>query len=315
MTQTAIRNTASNGQFPSDELLVLPTTLLQEHASRVTELETMAAVLKKDFGWHYMLDLVWASSLLEETVPAGGTVLDAGAGTGLIQWWLADKDINVVSVDRMPRYFRPELRAWCPVIELESGKPVPSAGYLASSVGHALTSGHYVKRSLACAAAGVRDAVVHRQKPAKRATVRILEGDLMKLHQIESGSIDAVVSISSLEHNSPKNLKVVVQELLRILRPGGRIVATLGASGTEDWYHAPSSGWCYTESTLAEIFELTPGFRSNYADYDSLFKSLIECEYLRDNLGAFYADSGHNGMPWGRWDPQYQSVGVMKVKR
>ena len=31
-------------------------------------------------------------------------------------------------------------------------------------------------------------------------------------------------------------------------------------------------------------------------------------------LAAFYARSGDNGMPWGKWDPQYQPVGVCKVK-
>lgn len=315
MTQTALLNGRSDAAHDADELLVLPTTLLEEYPSRVTDLENMAATLKKDFGWHYMLDLVWASRQVEQSVSPGGVVLDAGAGTGLIQWWLADRGIEVISVDRMPRYFRPELRSWCPVLDFDSGKPVPTAGYLGSSLGRAIRSGHYVKRGLACAGAGLRDRMIHRETPGSRAAVRILEGDLMNLHQIDSNSIDAVVSISSLEHNSPKNLKVVVQELLRILRPGGRIVATLGASGTEDWYHAPSSGWCYTESTLADIFELSPGFRSNYAEFDQLFESLIACDYLRNNLGAFYAKSGNNGMPWGRWDPQYQSVGVVKVKR
>ena len=36
---------------------------------------------------------------------------------------------------------------------------------------------------------------------------------------------------------------------------------------------------------------------------------------LRDNLASFYFRSGDNGMPWGKWDPQYQPVGVCKVKR
>ena len=35
---------------------------------------------------------------------------------------------------------------------------------------------------------------------------------------------------------------------------------------------------------------------------------------VRDNLARFYFQSGDNGMPWGKWDPQYQSVGVRKIK-
>jgi hypothetical protein len=44
-------------------------------------------------------------------------------------------------------------------------------------------------------------------------------------------------------------------------------------------------------------------------------EKLRACTELRENLASFYFRSGENGMPWGKWDPQYQSVGVLKVKR
>ena len=40
-----------------------------------------------------------------------------------------------------------------------------------------------------------------------------------------------------------------------------------------------------------------------------------DCRELRGKLADFYYQSGKNGMPWGKWDPQYQPVGVVKVKR
>jgi len=42
---------------------------------------------------------------------------------------------------------------------------------------------------------------------------------------------------------------------------------------------------------------------------------LVTCQELRDHLAEFYFLSGDNGMPWGKWDPQYQPVGVCKVKQ
>ena len=92
------------------------------------------------------------------------------------------------------------------------------------------------------------------------------------------------------------------------------MVATLGAAKNKDWYHEPSKGWCYTEASLKDIFQLPHNVRSNYDRYDALMKDLTECDELKDHLAEFYFKSGDNGMPWGKWDPQYQSVGVVKVK-
>ena len=99
-----------------------------------------------------------------------------------------------------------------------------------------------------------------------------------------------------------------------MLRPGGRLIATLGAAKHQDWFHEPSKGWCYTEATLRDIFDLSDDCPSNYEHYDDLFESLRDCAESRDNLADFYSKSGNNGMPRRTWDPKYQPVGVVKVK-
>ncbi len=131
---------------------------------------------------------------------------------------------------------------------------------------------------------------------------------------IADNTVDTVVAVSSLEHNTPDGLSAVVSELMRVLKPGGLLLATLGATRDRDWFHEPSQGWCYTEASLRSLFRLPPGAPSNYAQYDDLFSDLRNCDELRLNLADFYFRSGNNGMPWGKWDPQYQSVGVCKRK-
>ena len=131
---------------------------------------------------------------------------------------------------------------------------------------------------------------------------------------IADGSIDGVVSVSALEHNTPEGLRACVAELMRILKPGGKLVATLGAARDRDWFHKPSRGWCYTEEGLRSIFDLPAECPSNYDRFDQLFTELRTCSELQDNLAEFYFASGDTGMPWGKWDPQYQPVGVVKVK-
>jgi SAM-dependent methyltransferase len=144
--------------------------------------------------------------------------------------------------------------------------------------------------------------------------VVIYNQDLKELVDVPDRSLEAIVAVSSLEHNDPADLERVAIELMRVLKPGGVLLATLGASRDEDWFHEPSRGWCYSEATLRRAFCLAPDAPSNYSQYDELFAALRSCRELRDHLASFYSRSGTNGMPWGVWDPRYQPVGVRKVK-
>ena len=144
--------------------------------------------------------------------------------------------------------------------------------------------------------------------------VIIYNQDLGNLADILDNSIDAVVAVSSLEHNTPDDLPRVVKELERVVKPGGVILATLGAAADQDWFHQASQGWCYSDSSLRKLFNLPADTTSNYFEYDRIISELRNCAELRDNLASFYFKSGDNGMPWGEWDPQYPPVGVCKVK-
>ena len=49
------------------------------------------------------------------------------------------------------------------------------------------------------------------------------------MSDVADSSVDAVVSISALEHSSPHGLRDCVVELMRVLRLEGRLIAILGA--------------------------------------------------------------------------------------
>ena len=78
-------------------------------------------------------------------------------------------------------------------------------------------------------------------------SVTIYHQNLRKLDKIPDGSVDAMVSISALEHNSPEDLEQVVREPIRVIKPGGSFVATLTAAHDKDWWHEASQGWCYSD--------------------------------------------------------------------
>jgi SAM-dependent methyltransferase len=235
-------------------------------------------------------------------------ILDAGAGTGLIQWYLAEQGAEVISVDRMsraqlPLRFRQRFRVkgmrqqdLAPIRQVFRNR-WKDAGGLQVKIKNQLKD-----------LSGLMN--LHRST----GKVIVYNQDLRNLVDIPENSIDLVVSVSALEHNPPENLTLVQAELLRVLRPGGALLATLCAADQQDWLHEPSQGWCYTDASLRRLFALAEDAPSNYHRYDELFQALRECAELRDNLARFYYRSGEGGMPWGVWDPKYQPVGVCKTK-
>lgn len=279
---------------------ILSVTLLDEQRSTVEALRSLAAELRLDFGWHYLLDLSWIISRLG--LVKGRRIIDAGAGTGIMQWYLAEQGAKILSIDRgsradLPLRFRRRYRA-----RGLRGAPTPDLNPWSATFRHGKV------------ATQVRELAAYLLSSPVVGEVVIYNQDLAELVDLPDNSVDAVVSVSALEHNPPENLPRVVRELTRVIKPGGVLLATLGAARDEDWYHTPSAGWCYSAASLRRSFDLQDGTPDNYARYDELFQALKDCAELRDRLARFYFKSGDNGMPWGKWDPQYQPVGVCKVK-
>ena len=277
-----------NHAVSSCKIEILSASLLDEHSDRAQAFLQLSKILSLGMGWHYLLDFIWTSLQLD--LRSRTMVLDAGAGFGLFQWWLAEQGLNVISVDRMNRNKLPSrilkryrVQLWQPV-------------YLRKSF-HLRKLVESWKRGIGAT-----------------GTIYLYSQDLSNMPDIEDESVDQVVSISALEHNTPEHLRACIMELMRILKPGGRLIATIGAADKKDWFHEPSAGWCFTEATLRNLFYLSKECSSNYNRYHELFVELRNCNQLRENLADFYFKSGNNGMPWGVWDPKYLSVGVVKVK-
>jgi SAM-dependent methyltransferase len=292
---------------------LLSISLLDDQRGLVREFKDISNRLVIPLGWHYLLDLTWAAQQLQ--MVQGMKIMDAGASMGIMQWWLVSKGIDVLSVDLNDRSsLDPRFRNWCTVKGLRTSDLQPLAKTLFRDLipPRHLWSPHNWPRLIY----RILSRVLSRQQspPAGHGMVTIYNQDLSNMPDIPDASVDAVVSISALEHNKPDTLPAIVKELMRVIKPGGKLVATLGAAKERDWFHVPSKGWCYTEASLRAIFELMDDCPSNYSHYNYLFEALRNCEELRKGLAEFYYKSGNNGMPWGIWDPQYQSVGIVKIK-
>ncbi len=292
-----------------DRIEILSTGLLDEHRPLVEELKQLAQRLGIGLGWHYLLDLTWIISQLGSV--DGRRILDAGAGTGLAQWYLAAHGARVISVDRVSRAdLSLRFRARYRLRGLRQNDLLSSTDLIRLRIGQSKTLSQKFTRTLR-GLAGLVMMAVHYRSPGM---VLLYNQNLASLPMVEDNSQDAVIAVSALEHNPPVSLGKVVGELMRVLKPGGVLMATLAAAKDRDWLHEPSQGWCYTERSLRRIFQLSDDAASNFQHHDQLLADLIACTELRDNLADFYFHSGDNGMPWGEWNPEYQPVGVVRMK-
>jgi len=289
---------------------ILSVDLLHDEQELVKTFRDRAHRLGIEMGWHYLLDMAWIGRNLGN--PDGKRILDAGAGTGLMQWWLAERGAEVVSVDRSSRA---ELSGRFRMAYRVRGLRMGDLYNQRQLIWHRLqdASMSLARRIIGVARAAI-STILASLLPKAKGEVVIYNHDLDSMPDLADNSFDYVVALSSLEHNSPEALSVIVHELIRILKPGGCLLATLAAARDVDWFHEPSRGWCYTEDSLREVFNLTISTPSNYDKYDLLFEQICLCEELKQDLSPFYFRSGDNGMPWGVWDPKYQPVGIMKRK-
>jgi len=323
---------------PQDRIEILSVELLNQNRSGalyrplVEELKTLAGSLRLEFGWHYLLDLTWTiqnlANFIQRGDPQAGSVsaaiqgkaiMDAGAGIGIMQWYLAQAGAQVYSVDRMSRANLPlRFRNRFNVHGLRTSDLAPARSALINHL-HRPLSGPFYRRWAGRWMAIGRDLGSYLSGPfpgvdIHRPAVWIYNQDLSNLVDIPNDTLDAVVSISALEHNTPEGLETVVNELMRVLKPGAPLLATLTAGRDQDWWHEASQGWCYGEASLRQRFRLSPNASSNYAQYDELFTRLKESDELRQNLARFYRQDDKKGMPGGVWNPEYQPVGVLKIK-
>ena len=289
-----------------ESIEILPVELLDQNRPMVTALQNLARSLGLEFGWHYLLDITWIVQHLGDA--AGKSILDAGAGTGILQWYLAEQGAAVLSVDRASRaYLAMRFRRRYQARGLRS----TDLGSGGGAIRHRVTEAGSLHTRITVLGRELASLADRHRAPGR---VTIYNQDLKNLAEIGDNSLDAIVAVSALEHNPPQELPQVIDELMRTLKPGGVLLATLCAARDQDWFHVPSQGWCYTAASLRRLFELPLETPTNYDRYDELLETLRNCTELRQGLAAFYSRSGDNGMPWGVWDPHYQPVGVCKVK-
>jgi ubiquinone/menaquinone biosynthesis C-methylase UbiE len=302
---------------------LLSPQLIIEHKDSLQQIENLSNSLWREIGWHYQLDFLWILSNLKQLgVPGGANIVDAGAGNGLLQYLLAEQGYNVISVDFSKRRFPFLASLAFPINQnRRSGDAEPKEDHY---IGHLSSVGSFSTRIRRLPVKLLKNRfdllgyckLIIGRFTGKRKPGTIIQycTDMKHMNVLASDSIDAVVSVSAIEHMEKDDISVAIDEFYRILKPKAALLVTTSAS-KEDYFHEPSKGWCFSEQTLIKIFGLTKAVSlSNYHDYDAVLGEIRESEYLKQKLSSLYFASYENGMPLGIWDPKYIPVGIITRK-
>lgn len=299
-------------------LELLSPTLIERYPEKVQKIDHLCGCIWKEIGWHYILDLTWILEYVERlNLPGGATIIDAGAGKGILQFLLSDLGYNVLSVDFSP-YRIPLIPAMAFPIGRIEGKlvehsyiehisKVGSFRIKLSRLRRKILLNKFTPLSLLAMSAS---RLFGWRKPGR---IQFYHTDMKCLDQVKANSIDAVVSLSAMEHMGMDDIPDAVKEFERILKPGAPMIITTSASRDKDWFHQPSKGWCFSELTLKKMFGIFSE-RAFYdvSEYDKLMEQFRSSQELKRRLSSLYFVSGDNGMPWGRWNPEYLPVGILK---
>ncbi|MCP4157730.1 MAG: class I SAM-dependent methyltransferase, partial [bacterium] len=201
-----------------DKIELFSEKLIDENKDLALEVLGYAQKFGKSQGWHYVLDMIWVLKELENK--KGGTILAAGAGLGLLQFILAARGYRMVSVDVNQRK-KP--------VFIENIYHVQYMGTEAD-ITHPFLEWHQLKRE------GGKATQNEAENPSGLPTIIFYHADLHNMELLKDNSIDAVVSISALEHNPPEKLEGVVSELGRVLKHNGKMYLTV-STAKEDFFH------------------------------------------------------------------------------
>jgi len=249
---------------------------LFQKESLLNEIHYWLRVLNRPQGWHYDMDILWLFQNLEQAgIKRGSTILDAGAGMGITQFLLAAKGYNVFSLDFTPRV-SPPLASGIFNIKTEyqenleykhnymgfikygdgqygSEKEIPIKMY--ERVLKTLNKGpSHVMRRFKARVRKMRNLHMNTIEKTKDHTgfgnIKLIRAAFHDM-PLDDQEVDALVSVSAIEHADPKLMEQNINEMKRVVKKGKPLLITTSATGkNKDWFHEKTQGWCFFKRNI-----------------------------------------------------------------
>jgi 2-polyprenyl-3-methyl-5-hydroxy-6-metoxy-1,4-benzoquinol methylase len=303
-----------------DYMELLSPALLTKYADIVKEIDNICNQLGVLIGWHYILDITWILKNLK--CQPGSIIIDAGAGNGAAQFVLAARGYNIISVDYRQRFIPLTAALRFPISKAYQGKFTHT--YI----------DHLEKRS----SKNKWEVILKRIQRLRMQDLEILllpilwigrillliktgkikyyQADMRQMKMVENDSVDAIISVSAIEHMKVEDIPAAISEFERVLKPDGRMIITTSAAREKDWFHEITQGWSFSKKTLKDLFKFDNESTSDISsEYDQIMTEIKLSTELKHRADFLYKLTGYNSMPDGIWNPQYCPVGILKIKK
>ncbi|EKD87631.1 MAG: hypothetical protein ACD_35C00310G0005 [uncultured bacterium] len=290
---------------------------IRDNGNILADIVLLQKGLYKEIGWHYYVDLIWiVNRLRENEIYPGSTILDAGAGNGLLQYLLSLYGYNVISIDFSPRKISLLAKLVFPFEIMQS-----SVEFESPYINHIRESGNLRNKFLKLWSlirsgnlgifAYARLFIKVRTGKDKPGRIIFHQSDMQNIKSIDDSTIDAVVSVSAIEHMEIGSVKLALNEFRRVLKTNQPIILTTSASKSDDWFHQPSAGWCFSYETLAEVFRLAEKTVNEFSDYDEMLYEYKHNSFILKHLASIYKVKNEPGKQPETWEPSYLPVGIV----
>ena len=280
---------------------------------KLSEIDYWLSVMNRPQGWHYDMDIIWLLNELDNAgIKQGATILDAGAGMGITQFILASRGYNILSLDFSPRSKPPLAKGifdikifdqkkldyqhdYIGFVDYDNNKEVRRENFI-----NILFSKTYKLKGFSLS----NFYYLAKQKIQERHRLKINKHEKMNDHTnfgsirfiraafhslpIKDQEVDALVSVSAIEHADPKLMNKNINEMKRVVKRGNPLlITTSGTAENEDWFHEKTKGWCFSQKTLSKMIDanLEISYGPEYAE-----KSILDSDLWRKRIDPYYAN-------------------------
>ena len=277
-----------------NQLTLLDTKLLNNNFL-LNKISYWLNVMKRPNGWHYDLDQIWVIEQLKENgIHPGSTILDAGAGQGVTQYLLSSMGYNIISLDFSSRIKPPRANGIFE-IEIKGDEEIlykhPYMDFIDYNIKnntllrifknfeHIPIKTAYFLKSLFFY---IYERFLKNHKNYGKITyIRAPFHDI----PLSDSSIDAIISISAIEHADINLFEKNILELTRILKTNSPMLITTSATNeTENKFLEKFSGWCFSQTFLQNKFT-----NANFLfDYNHTYKNLLNSKILKSRIDPYY---------------------------
>lgn len=278
-----------------------------EDKKTLKELSYWFRLMNKPNGWHYDLDHIWIiKELKKSNVKPGDTILDAGAGQGILQYLLSSLGYNVISLDFSSRKIPKKTKGIFKIngegnTEIEySHDYMKVISYGSESNGGMLQKNNFFEK--------LKKFKIRNLPEYTIRTLNIIRSSILCFYQkrfrmnknfgtiqyirapfhdipLNSNSIHAVVSVSAIEHSDIELFDQNISEMLRVLIPNAPLlISTSATQEKENIFHNKSSGWCFSLDFLKK--HIAP--KSIEFDISKTENSLINSKLFFNRLDPYY---------------------------